>query len=453
MTLKQQNWPLRHRVLFFSLALSLLAILVTALPIAQTAIQQLERQAVQLRNTLSKQASLQASDAIFSQDLLSLNVILSTLVEHPHVAYVAVYSLNNDIIAEQGEAIKTQSSPMSIQYQEEIIALLEVRLDESQLQHAIFQIYGLLGIMSALLFIICGISAWWLGKNLGLKIQQSQQDIEQLNLKGHPVSQHTWGELTGLSQALHQYQQQQNANQAMHTALNQFMTPNVNNNASINYDKPQLPESYAHAAILFIDFVDLAGAQEQMSPHELAALLNQYYFFIHQAARLYNGSVDKYVGDGVMVLFGIPQQDEKDCFHGVCTALLIIGLLKDFNNSRQNSDLAIIDFQLGLHTGSVLAGTFGDQDSLTYTTVGDSIHIAARLCRKGQKNRLLLSKQVIDEGRLGGQLIISKHNTISGSQPDETLDTFWVDNLTPNYQALIERQIQHISALPTNETS
>jgi len=137
MTLKQQNWPFRYRVLFFSLTLSLLAILIIALPIAHTAVQQLEQQASQLRNTLSKQASLQASNAIFSQDYLSLNVILSTLVEHPHIAYAAVYSLNNEVIAEQGQAIKTQSSPMSIQYQDEIIALLEVRLDERQLQAAI----------------------------------------------------------------------------------------------------------------------------------------------------------------------------------------------------------------------------------------------------------------------------------------------------------------------------
>ncbi|OUR69180.1 hypothetical protein A9Q73_02740 [Bermanella sp. 47_1433_sub80_T6] len=453
MTLKQQNWPFRYRVLFFSLTLSLLAILIIALPIAHTAVQQLEQQAGQLRNTLSKQASLQASNAIFSQDSLSLNVILSTLVEHPHIAYAAVYSLNNEVIAEQGQAIKTQSSPMSIQYQDEIIALLEVRLDERQLQAAIYRIYGLLGILSLLFSIICGVAGWWLGKSLGRKLHTSQQDIEGLMGDSQPVTRHSWGELSQLSEALHQHQQQQQAKQAMQLALSQFMTPNVNDNASLNYDKPVLPDSYAHAAILFIDFVDLAAAQRKMPPQDLAALLNQYYFFIHQAARLYNGSVDKYLGDGVMVLFGIPQQDEKDCFHGVCTALLLIGLLKQFNKTRQDNQLPTIDFQLGLHTGSVLAGTFGDQDSLTYTTVGDAIHVAARLCRKGQENRLLLSKQVIDEGHLGGQLIISKHQSILGNHPEQSIDTYWVDNLTPNYQALIERQIQHISALPTNETS
>ncbi len=453
MIIKQQNWPLRYRFLFLSLALSALAFLAIALPIGHTAATQLEQQSAQLRNTLTKQASQQASDAIFSQDLLSLNVILSTLVEHPHIAYAAVYSLNNEILAEQGEAIQMQSSPMSIQYQDEVIGLLEVRINETQLQTAITRLYALIITLCLLFSIMSAVIAWFAGKKLGQQLRLTQQDIELLSSKNPPITQHGWGELAHLTQSLQTYQQQQNANEAMHIALSQFMTPNVNDNASLNYEKPQLPDSYAHAAILFIDFVDLPTAQKELAPQELAILLNQYYFFIHQAARLYNGSVDKYQGDGVMVLFGIPQQDEKDCFHGVCTALLIIGLLKQFNKTRQSSNLPAIDFQLGLHTGSVLAGTFGDQDSLTYTTIGDAVHVAARLCRKGESNRLLLSKQVIDEGRLGGQLIISKHQSILGSQPEQSIDTYWVDNLTPNYQALIERQIQHISALPTNETS
>ncbi|MEY8248511.1 MAG: adenylate/guanylate cyclase domain-containing protein [Bermanella sp.] len=453
MTLKQQNWPFRYRLLFFSLVLSLLAILIVALPIAHTAVQQLEQQASQLRNTLSKQTSLQASAAIFSQDLLSLNVILATLVEHPHIAYAAVYSLDNEVIAEQGQAIKTPSKPMSIQYQDEIIALLEVRLDEHPLQTAILRIYGLLGILSLLFTILCSTGGWWLGTALGHKLRTSQRDIEQLGSDDRPTTLHSWGELSQLSSALQQHRQQQVAEQAMQVALSQFMTPNVNDNASLNYEQPELPDGYAHAAILFIDFVDLAAAQRQMPPQALAALLNQYYFFIHQAARLYNGSVDKYLGNGVMVLFGIPQQDDKDCFHGVCSALLLIGLLKQFNKTRQDQQQPTIEFQLGLHTGPVLAGTFGDRDSLAYATLGEAIHVAARLCRQGQANRLLLSKQVIDEGKLGGQLIISKHQSILGSQPEQSIDTFWVDNLTPNYQALIERQIQHISALPSNATS
>ena len=453
MTLQQQNWPFRHRALFFSLALSILASLIVALPITRAATHQLEQQAAQLRNTLSRQASVQASDAIFSQDLLSLNVILSTLVEHPHIRYSAVYDLDNQVIAEQGLANDDTGQPMSIQYQNEVIGLLEVRIDEAPLNQAILKIYGLWGILSLLFAIIAGASGWFFGKKVGSKIDQSSEDIQSLGSTSKELHSHQWGELAQLSEEIKRYKDQQNSSQAMHKALNHFMTPNVNNDQSLNYQQPQLPDTYAHAAILFIDFVDFQQAQKTLSPKELATLLNQYYFFIHQAARLYNGTVDKYVGDGVMVLFGIPQQDEKDCFHGVCTALLIVGLIKQFNKQRLAQSLPIVEFQLGLHTGNILAGTFGDQDTLTYTAIGDAIHLAARLCRKSEVNRLLISKQVMDQGRLGGQLILNAHQSISGSQPEQVIETFWAEHLTLNYQALIERQIEHISALQTNETS
>ncbi len=453
MTLQQQNWPFRYRVLFYSLILSLLACLIVALPISRAAVHQLEQQAIQLRNTLSKQASVQASDAIFSQDLLSLNVILSTLVAHPHIRYAAVYDLDNRVIAEQGEANDDTGQPLSIQYQNEVIGLLEVRIDEAPLQHSVQRIYSLLAVLSLLFAIVASTVGWLIGKNLGQKIDRSSQDIKDLECADEAVHTHTWGELSLLSNHIKDFKQKQSSSLAMHHALNHFMTPNVNNDQSLNYQQPQLPDTYAHAAILFIDFVDFQQVQKNMLPKELAALLNQYYFFIHQAARLYNGNVDKYVGDGVMVLFGIPQQDEKDCFHGACTALLIIGLIKLFNKQRHQQALPVIEFQLGLHTGNILAGTFGDKDTLTYTAIGDAIHVAARLCRKSQENRLLISKQVVDQGRLGGQLILNAHKSIQGSQPQQAIETYWAEHLTSNYQALIERQIEHISALQANETS
>ena len=229
------------------------------------------------------------------------------------------------------------------------------------------------------------------------------------------------------------------------------MTPNSapsdlsQQNASVLSEQINRDQSYCHAAILFLDFVDLEQTQKAMAPAQLAELLNQYYFFIHQAAKLYNGSVDKFVGDGVMVLFGIPQADEKDAFHGVCTGLLIIGLLKQFNAERLKNQLPIIEFQLGLHTGMVLAGALGDKESLSYTAVGDAIYSAQRLCHTGQSQRLLISKEVINQKGLGSQLMISSHQTLNIS-PDVSLETYWANELSPTLQALISRQVSHISA-------
>lgn len=445
MTLTQQNWPLRHRAVAIALLISLSASALLGWPITRASIDQLEQQSIQLQNTLSKQVSVQAAEAIFSQDLLSLNVILSALVEDPNIRYSAVYDLNNRLVAEQGQADVEETLPMSIRYQDEVIGLLELRLNPQALNDAKQRLYGLWFVLTALLTILVSALAWFLGRYIGSRITQAQSDLERLE-QGSTINVSGMGELFELSKALKNLQQDKHAQTAMTRALSQFMTPNVNANLTLNYPKAELPEQYAHAAVLFIDMVDLGKIQQDLEPLEMAQLLNEYYFLIHQAAKLYNGTVDKYVGDGVMVLFGLPQQDEKDCFHGICTALLLIGLLKEFNQSRMSQNRPVVEFKLGLHTGQVLAGTFGDQETLTYTAIGDTIHTAARLCRRSQPEKLLISKAVLDQGRMSGQLLMEKHQALQLEPDHDHLETYWVNNLIPTYQALIERQVQHIRA-------
>lgn len=449
----KRNWSLSQRALCLALIASLCASLLVGLPITRASISQLENQAELLRTTLSKQASSQAADAIFSQDSLSLNVILSNLTDHPDISYAAVYSLNNDIIAEHGNSENLQSKPLSIRYQNEVIGLLDVQLNNSELNQASLRLYGLWGILSILLTLFNLALSWVGGRWISRRLLTTANEIRLLEQDTlNKVTQHKVGELSDLSAALFSYHKQQQAKTAMNQALNQFMTP-----GSAGAHQPQrkvtplteesTEQSYRHSAILFLDFVDLASAQATMAPEELAKLLNQYYFFIHQAAKLYNGSVDKFVGDGVMVLFGIPQADEKDAFHGVCTGLLIIGLLQKFNAQRTEQQLPIIEFQLGLHSGMVLAGPLGDSENLNYTAVGDAIYTAQRICHASSSNRLLISKEVVNEKALGSQLKLCSQGHIT-THNNEPLETYWANELSANCQALIGRQVNHISAQP-----
>ncbi|NVK38367.1 MAG: hypothetical protein HWE18_10605, partial [Gammaproteobacteria bacterium] len=150
MTLLEKNWPLSLRALFIALCTSIVASLIVGLPITRSAVEHLEQQQTELRHTLTRQVSLQAAEAIFSQDLLSLNVILSALTDYPDIRYAAVYDLNNKVVAEQGDADDSQGLPMSIQYQNEVIGLLEIRLNNQPLSARTWQLYGLWLILSLL---------------------------------------------------------------------------------------------------------------------------------------------------------------------------------------------------------------------------------------------------------------------------------------------------------------
>lgn len=457
-----EYWPFRYRLLLLCLSITIAASLLLGLPLTRSAGQSLQIEAEHLRATLARQSGNLAADAIFTQDLVSLNVMLSQLVSHPQIAYAAVYNLDRTVLAEQGKLpAEEQDSPppITIQYQSQAIGLFEVIVDKSSIEQALTRLYALWASLSLILIAVSGLAGWLIGKQHGHTLDIIRNDVVGLSDSESDIEWVKQGELAGLTHALRSYKHHQQTQSQVDQALAKFMTPNVNNQFSPESHFPNglaaadLPEEYAHAAILFIDFVDFRQARKGMSPQALASLLNQYYFFINQAARLYNGSVDKYVGEGVMVLFGIPQQDEKDCFHGVCTAMLLIGLLKQFNQQREEQHLPIIDFKLGLHTGRVLAGTFGDRDNMTYTAVGDNLHTAARLCHKSQRLELLISESVIEQGKLNHQLHLSSGPEVRSSQPEHYLQTFWVDELATNYQALIERQVQHISSMKMDEVN
>jgi class 3 adenylate cyclase len=284
---------------------------------------------------------------------------------------------------------------------------------------------------------------WFAGRYIGNKLEQTQSQIKTLGQPDFDIKIHRLGELNPLSQALANHHQALLGQAAVSQALSQFIgTSDHANEAPINQTEDDTEHS--HAAVLFINPMDLEAAHEHLSASELATLLNEYYGLIHQAAVLYNGHVDRYMGKGALVLFGVPHEDEKDCFHGVCMALLLIGLLNNLNQTRRSYGKAVIDFQLGLHAGTVLSTTCNDRVKVTQMSMCDTLHIAGRLSRKGQANRLLVSEDVIQHGQLAGQLILNKFETIKGPSSDGAIQSFWAENLTPNYQALIDRQVLHI---------
>ncbi|MFT5594005.1 MAG: class 3 adenylate cyclase [Oceanicoccus sp.] len=449
MTLLEQNWPLSIRALFIAVFISILASVILGLPITRSAIEHLEQQQSELRHTLTRQVSLQAAEAIFSQDLLSLNVILSTLTEYPNIRYAAVYDLNNKVVAEQGNADDSSGIPMSIQYQNEVIGLLEIRLNDEPLKQRTWQLYGLWMVLSLLLSTFCALTAWFVGHRLGLKLEQSRYELEHLGTIKQ-VTLHQNGEFKDFSEALAKHHQLNNQQKALHQSLAQYMQPQLfpvwQNRALV------IETQYQAGAVLFFKIAGLEQAQQDMNKLELAQLLDQHYALINQAAKLYNGTVVSFEGDGVMVLFDQEQCDQKHGFHGVCTGLLALGLIDVLNQARIKHQLFPIECKVALHCGDILTRRFpntAQADAYPWLPMNndkEACNGAALLCEQSEAKGLLMSKTCFEQGQLASQLALSKHhNLVQLNLPDPVV-CYWVEHLTPNYQALIERQVEHISA-------
>lgn len=139
------------------------------------------------------------------------------------------------------------------------------------------------------------------------------------------------------------------------------------------------------ATVLFTDLKGFTTITERTEPETLMVWLNDYMNVMSQSVLNHDGVVDKFIGDAVMAVFGIPipsttsEDIAKDAIAAVSCALDMGAKLRSLNQQWQQQGLPTVAMRVGIATGTVVSGSVGSSQRLNYTTIGDSVNIAARL--------------------------------------------------------------------------
>jgi adenylate cyclase len=131
--------------------------------------------------------------------------------------------------------------------------------------------------------------------------------------------------------------------------------------------------------ILFSDLRNFTSMCEGRPAQEMLALLNRYFTRMSAIVEGHGGVVDKYVGDGLMALFGAPLAGPDDADHALESALEMCDALDELNRLWQAQGSQAVSLGIGINTDSVVAGNMGSQTRLNYTVIGDGVNLAARL--------------------------------------------------------------------------
>jgi adenylate cyclase len=143
--------------------------------------------------------------------------------------------------------------------------------------------------------------------------------------------------------------------------------------------------------VLFADIRGFTRLSEHAPPERIVHLLNRYFTAMTEIIFAHGGTLDKYIGDGLMSLFGAPTATPDDACNAVAAAVEMQREIEDINEELRAEGLSEIAIGIGLHTGVATVGYIGSERRSEYTAIGDTVNLAARLEQNARPGQILLS--------------------------------------------------------------
>jgi adenylate cyclase len=143
--------------------------------------------------------------------------------------------------------------------------------------------------------------------------------------------------------------------------------------------------------VLFADIRGFTRLSENAAPERVVQLLNNYFTAMSDIIFAHGGTLDKYIGDGLMALFGAPTASPDDACNAVSAAVQMQRGMEEINTQLRADGLAEIAIGIGLHTGVATVGYIGSERRSEYTAIGDTVNLAARLEQNSLPGQIILS--------------------------------------------------------------
>jgi adenylate cyclase len=147
------------------------------------------------------------------------------------------------------------------------------------------------------------------------------------------------------------------------------------------------------ATIVFTDIRGFSLYSKLKEPEEIVEGLNEYFEIATQAIQDHGGYVDKFIGDAVLGVFGVPVYHKNHVERGVRASS---DMQKKFMNKRYNGNRLLQSVGIGIHTGIVVSGNIGSQDKMEYTVIGDTVNLTAHLNRLARPGEIIITKSVYE---------------------------------------------------------
>ncbi|WP_198262435.1 adenylate/guanylate cyclase domain-containing protein [sulfur-oxidizing endosymbiont of Gigantopelta aegis] len=353
-----------------------------------------------------------------------------------------------DFIAEQQPYLTYIST---VSYQNVTIGYVLLTFDQSLLIQARNKTLYTIAITTIILIIFSIILAFYLGKRLSLPIKALVDASDAISKGDYKTrfDERRNDEFGILMRSLNIMAAGLLKKESVEKAFSRYLSPSVAQEILGNLESVNLGGQQVDASVLFVDIIGFTKLSQTMQPEKTNELLNDYFAYISQAAGIYGGHVDKYMGDCVMLVFGVPKEDEHHSFQAIACALLIEKIITTLNKQRSASKKIPVNFHIAANSGLMLAGNMGSKQRMEYTVIGDAVNLASRLAGCAKNNEVIISETMLERPGIKNAFNVDKKGEIKIRGHDEPVTIYRVKscinkvqiNLTRNMEKLINHEL------------
>ncbi|WP_017941014.1 MULTISPECIES: adenylate/guanylate cyclase domain-containing protein [unclassified Thioalkalivibrio] len=384
----------------------------------------------QVSNVLDNQIRAQAeitvapvartsAELMLAEDYLTLETLLNSLVEEGRVESIAAYAIDRGQVARAGtppeQSLTDGVWPLAptvepyrreVLFQDVQVGYIEAYIDTSPMQELIRNTLNA-GIATAIgVFLLSLLLAIDISKRLVRPLERLAESmrsrIRPMDDQGNPLPMVRQDEIAQLTDAFNDMARDLLRKDQVEAALRRYVSDAIAQDILENLDRVELGGRAVEGSVLFADIQGYTALSERCSPEALGRMLNEFFGPMSECIARHGGTVDKYMGDCTMAVFGLGTDAGNHRLTAVQTGLALLETVASINAERERRGETRVEFRIGLNAGEMLAGNMGAEDRMQFTVVGDTVNLAARLVTVAPPGGLVTTAAFMEHEQVKG---------------------------------------------------
>jgi adenylate cyclase len=438
----------------------------------------LNRNMLTFGHTVIEQLAQSAKEPILANDGLQLDILAANLTNSDNVLGAVLYSADRQVLSRAGSSPFQLNAPYAghrrpfldgslqtlgwrwagsphgslnaisffspVRFRGTTVGYAEISFSRSLMTQAIRDSVRSIVIATLVLIVLGIVASYYLGRLLSRPLYDLMDASRAIGNGQYDVKmkERRNDEIGYLMSAFNSMAQGMLRKEQVEDAFAKYVPARVAKNILSDLDQVELAGKQAFASVMFVDIVGFTAKSETLAPEGVAELLNEFYAAAGQAAALYHGTIDKYMGDCVMLVFGIPEADPDHVFNSIACAVFFQKLIGAINDRRLSQGKFPVHYRIGLNSGDMLAGVMGTADRVQYTVVGDSVNLASRLCAAATADQVVITEQTYNHPTLRKRILAAEYQSIRIRGKSQPVTTYLVHDVHAGYRADMERHIR-----------